>query len=468
SILYLSLYSLPAQAVYLNQNGLGEVMLVPYYTVNNNLNTLVNVTNTTNDGKAIKINIREGLNGLAVLSYNVYLAPHDSWVFALMPTLSTIPNYSGQNSALHIAPDNSCAPFLNKSGQEFLPYEFSDVNNDLSRSREGFIEVIEMGVINPNSNLFRDIEPGGDGIPFSCEAVMNAWSNGGDWTGADLTAAQGGLSVETSLIDVAEGINYSYPSIVMSDFFGSPGWDHANPGDTSLSLDKADPAATKVNGDEVRRLTFERGIDAVSALLMSPSISGNYDLSSFVYGQTEMVYTFPTRRFYFNNGRLDPPFQLKAPGDNYCYDRYYGGNDFYLEIYDRESQKDDDSYGGGIVQPPQSPLPELCGTTAVLIYKLVYDSNAESEITQSLNSKTISSVSVQHATENGFTELTFFNTRALLATDQISHQSVALNGLPVVGVKLQRFTNAGAAQGLLAQYGAAELLRTQPAIITEQ
>jgi len=71
-ILLLVLVSCQVSAVRVNPQGIGEVLLVPYYTVNNGLNTTVAVTNTSEDVKAIKLNIREGLNGHSVLNYNVY------------------------------------------------------------------------------------------------------------------------------------------------------------------------------------------------------------------------------------------------------------------------------------------------------------------------------------------------------------------------------------------------------------
>ena len=49
-----------ASAVNLNPDGLGQVLLYPYYTVNSNgvgdnLQTLFSVVNTTYQGKAIKV-----------------------------------------------------------------------------------------------------------------------------------------------------------------------------------------------------------------------------------------------------------------------------------------------------------------------------------------------------------------------------------------------------------------------------
>jgi hypothetical protein len=44
-----------AQAVNVNPDGLGQVLLYPYYTTNNGNQTIVSVVNTTNQAKAVKV-----------------------------------------------------------------------------------------------------------------------------------------------------------------------------------------------------------------------------------------------------------------------------------------------------------------------------------------------------------------------------------------------------------------------------
>jgi hypothetical protein len=89
-------------------------------------------------------------------------------------------------------------------------------------------------------------------------------------------------------------------------------------------------------------------------------------------------------------------------------------------------------------------------------------------ITQSDNYMNIYSIAIQHAqhaTENGFVKTQFLNTRPLLGTDINSSQTVELYGLPILGVSLQQFTNAGAAEGLLAQYGSAHKVKSSLRVV---
>ncbi|NOQ64641.1 MAG: hypothetical protein GQ582_09035, partial [Methyloprofundus sp.] len=61
----------------------GEVLVFPYYNVNNDFITSFNITNTTTDYKAIKIRFRESENSNDVLDFNLYLSPNDVFTMAL-------------------------------------------------------------------------------------------------------------------------------------------------------------------------------------------------------------------------------------------------------------------------------------------------------------------------------------------------------------------------------------------------
>ena len=74
-----------ASAVDLNPDGLGQVLLYPYYTVNNDQNTLLSVVNTTSVGKAVKVRFLEGYNSREVLDFNLFLSPFDVWAATVFP-----------------------------------------------------------------------------------------------------------------------------------------------------------------------------------------------------------------------------------------------------------------------------------------------------------------------------------------------------------------------------------------------
>ena len=68
-----------ANAVDLNPDGLGQVLIYPYYTVNNSQSSMFSVVNTTNVSKAVKVRFLEGYNSREVLDFNLFLSPYDVW-----------------------------------------------------------------------------------------------------------------------------------------------------------------------------------------------------------------------------------------------------------------------------------------------------------------------------------------------------------------------------------------------------
>jgi len=201
-------------AVHVNPEGTGQVLIYPYYSLHNGLNTTYSVVNTTAAVKAIKVRFLEGQNSREVLDFNVYLSEYDVWTGVIGPWTSGISGHVGEESGAHASSDNSCAPRLNKSLQEFLPYEIDKdaPNNDLVRSREGHFEVLEMGeVTGAHAGAATHV----GGVPSNCQFLTDSW-NGGAWAGnpnTDMLPATGGLFGAASIYGVEEGFNVSYDAV---------------------------------------------------------------------------------------------------------------------------------------------------------------------------------------------------------------------------------------------------------------
>ncbi|MFV0544536.1 MAG: hypothetical protein ACK5L8_12725 [Marinicella pacifica] len=459
-ILLLTAYNV--YAVRVNPQGIGEVLLVPYYTVNNGLNTTASVTNTTEEVKAVKINIREGLNGYSVLSYNVYLGPNDTWTFVTGAYTSTIEGHEGEESAAHASSDYSCTPRLNKVVQEFLPDDIPDGPDAMQRVREGYIEIIEMGVL--EGELASAAVATGYGNPSDCMLLQDTW-NSGEWTtdtNHSLTPVTGGLMAEADIIDVAQGINYSLPVVALEEFFAEGSIHHTEPGDDSVSLDLAAPMATVYANKKSYQLSFERGIDAVSAVLMANEVLSTYNYEAVVNGMNETVYTQPTRRYYQSSPGYISHAPFPTSSVHGCSkDQDYGGVELTQTIFDREGQYYVQQ--GGITPPPPPPNNSFCGS--VFIQSIVSPGSGQSEspLTQSNNSQLIYARDIE--TENGFTRIGFVDTRPLVGTDINTDKTVHLMGLPVIGVTLNRFTNNNAQPGVLAQYGFSHPLKKKIRLI---
>src|SRR5687768_14269717 len=137
-----------ATAVNLNPDGLGQVLIYPYYTVNAGNDTLLSVVNTTNRAKAVKVRFLEGRNSREVLDFNLYLSPFDVWTAAVF-------QLSGTGEANLLTRDTSCTvPAIRTNtslpqtagGDRYVPFRnfaYTGGNADngptsLTRTREGY------------------------------------------------------------------------------------------------------------------------------------------------------------------------------------------------------------------------------------------------------------------------------------------------------------------------------------------
>jgi hypothetical protein len=143
-----------AQAVNLNPDGLGQVLIYPYYTANDGNQTILSVINTTDNAKAVKVRFLEGFNSREVLDFNLYLSHHDVWTAAIGLVDGT--------TSLVIGDDSCTAPYFygNRGDDElvfiqpFLDLAFKGDGGptSIARAAEGHFEMIEMGTIPPTWN----------------------------------------------------------------------------------------------------------------------------------------------------------------------------------------------------------------------------------------------------------------------------------------------------------------------------
>lgn len=303
-----------AQAVYLSTTGTGQVLIYPYYTVRNGFATLLSVTNTQNNTKALKIRFREGMNGRDVSNFSLFLAPNDTWTAAVTDTA---------NGARILTNDNSCVVpsfFFDETHKfsgttqtfnEFYNFMYTGIRQDnpafasLDRTREGFFEIIEMGVIDASlSNTAAQI------IGFvgaqNCAtldrfdgAVLVPGSIQFPNSGAPLMAPpRGGLRGWASLINAASGANYTFRPTVLDGWSSQVAYSGAGSFNGTLLRD-AFPATSMVTTPAgVVVSQWENGRDAVSAALMRESVINDFVLDAGTDSQTDWIITFPTKPFY--------------------------------------------------------------------------------------------------------------------------------------------------------------------------
>ncbi len=431
------------QAVQVNQRGHGEVLIYPYYTVNNDLNTLYSVVNTTADTKAIKVRFLEGDIGLEVLSFNVYLSAFDVWTGALFSSTSTIADHAGEATAVHVSTDTSCAPFLNKGGQEFLPFAIdTDSDHDnrgMRRATEGHLEIIEMGVLTAAGVAWAD--HGVSGVPANCGRIQDDWDDNGMWNTSTPDEPSGGLMGAATLVNVAEGMAFSYDAIALQNFWQGPG-NHTEPGSPEPDLNAAFPESRVLLDDgEMVVSEWTHGFEAVSAVLTKSGIINEYAIDQGVGGKTEWLLSYPTKGYHSGSDDVIAPFTQTWDGANAC-------ETFAVELWNREAYLKPPLSCGSVTCSPTQMLPKMCKSANVISF-IAPDGDvmSESRILGSDNLLTISTIDGSNS-ENGWAKLTFPESAQ---TDPLSGE--AIKGMPVAGIAVMQFTNAGAAEGLLAQYG---------------
>lgn len=322
--------STSANAVNIANDGLGEVLIFPYYSARNGFASFFNITNTSDDTVVLKVRWYEGENSRDARDFNVILSPHDIWSVATLANRTT--------GAAHARTgDNSCtSPLLpvdgNGSGSthgiDFTNLAYTGSNKDtgnagLDRTREGYFIVFEMGIIDKNLD---PLTPTGkdaaniiasalhskvgqnQGVPgagdsdtkTNCGLIDKLFSTeaGTAKIAAVTTEPENNLKGRGVLIELGTGVAHGYDPTVLANF--STSQMITAPGTAEPSLNQADPAISIQSDDNNAGIpvvhAFARGVDAVSDLLSRTTVINDYNITG--ESQTDWVITFPTKSFY--------------------------------------------------------------------------------------------------------------------------------------------------------------------------
>lgn len=504
-----------ASAVTLNPDGLGQVLIYPYYTVNvpqnladepSNLTTAFSVVNTTNQGKAVKVRFLEGRNSREVRDFNLYLSPYDVWT-------ATVFKLPGEDQANLLTDDESCTvPKIKTAadgasggaigtlpdGRKFVRFSSAlysadpiygaagSVGRSLANTREGHFEMIEMGVVgnNPGNNggvarnSIAAITHTPAGIPANCQKVNDAWNafpTAGYWTldaSVDLNPASGGLFGSASIVDGANGTMLPYSPDAVDGFFAQGGFFHSDPGNTlpslaSVGLPAATATALVFKNGQVVTATYgatagTRRIDAFSAVFMYENILNEYVLGGAAAASTDWAVTFPTKGFYVDRpyrlgatGVALPPFvELYAPGGS-CVE-------VQLTPFDREERGPGACTGSDADNPacdlcfspcenPEESIPVLCYETQIISFQDAGD-YATDATSPVLGSALAANIDTRaDDLSEGWLRIGL-NPVGETHALPTSAEGVTFFGLPVTGFSATNFVNDNAAPGKLANY----------------
>lgn len=302
------LSAVSAQAVYVSPTGQGQALIYPYYSARNvgtsqNFVSVLSLSNSTKAAKAVKIHVRESRHGRIVLGFHVFLGAHDQWRASIY-TQNTNLGPVARLAAL----DNSCTyptlPADANGGKsiDLRPFAYTGdgAGDGLGRTREGYVEIIELGDV-ADADLLTTVTSPGAGQNAPCSESLLTKVNDAGSAGRYVTVGSGGLSGNMQIFNINNGESYSYSATALDGFSqvalfepsvsNRPNLASVNPKRATVFTPGNDFGDTK---------TFDfgnsgRDADPVSAVLMHQAVQSDFIIDPELGARTDMILTFPTK-----------------------------------------------------------------------------------------------------------------------------------------------------------------------------
>ena len=137
-----------ANTLVANKDGIGHIVVVPYYSAASGNDTYLSITNTdTRNGKAVKVRFRGASNSDDVFDFTLLLSPGDVWT-------GTVTKDATSGKAKLLTGDKSCTIPNAINGSTFVtgrlaPYQSADAQ--AKETLEGYVEILNMADIYPGT-----------------------------------------------------------------------------------------------------------------------------------------------------------------------------------------------------------------------------------------------------------------------------------------------------------------------------
>lgn len=458
-----------AEAVYQDVNGVGQVLIYPYYTVQsasgNAFNTYMSVVNTTNKAKVVKVRFREGKTSAEVLDFNLYLSPNDVWTAGVVPADAT-----ATSTARLFTTDVSCTnPPIPATGVDFRNFLYLTGGDALGtttgvdRTREGYFEIIEMGTL--TGVAAANVTHGATGVPANCAAVQ-----GQTVVLLTVEAPQGGLMGGATLINVATGADFTYKADALAEFRVAPFYtDIAN---DAPNLSSADDNSVVVNtgtltaagapaGATVYRTTFVTvsgalsGARAVASIYMHTDVMNEFVLDTATQSTTDWVITQPVKRFFVDSTTARQPYTNVLTATGAC-------ETINFTFFNREERGAAASGVDFSPAPPAGAANSLCWESTVMAIRNGATHLPAATASTVLGSLNLTNVNVTAGLQNGWGYVTFIGAgasvlgmggageRAITSPPPMvvaATPAVTFFGLPTTGFMVRSFRNGNLACG---------------------
>jgi hypothetical protein len=460
-----------AEAVYLSPNNTGQVLIYPYYTVQsadgNSWNTYLSVVNTTTRAKAVKVRILEGKTSSEVLDFNLFLSANDVWTAAIVPSSDA----AGAPGHI-ITTDVSCTnPAFPAGGVDFRNNQYATGSGGVSlpgkgldRTREGYIEILEMGVL---SGSWEAAVTHADGVPDDCTVVQGPAATP---PAGEINPPAGGLMGTGTLINVNNGQDAGYKADALEAW--SNAVQYSVPSLTTPNLGSATPATALVinaggvdaGGAAMLATAYlaaygaitvsgvPAGARAVASVYMHTSVMNEYVLDSATASNTDWVITQPLKNLFVTSTTAATPYTNVLTTDGAC-------ETVSFQYFDREERAA--AAGTADFSPPVSTTPNaLCWESNVLSIRNGASHMPTGTTSGILGSVNSTSVNVDPTFQNGWAILTFTGANAtagmagataastrtsldnlLVPAPVTATAAVTFFGLPVTGFMVRNFAN---------------------------
>ncbi len=281
------LVSSNSSAVQLRHDHRGEVLIFPFFSAENDWESLIHIPGSEGEDRAIfafpgseenismilKLRVREGINGKEVNRFNIYTYRGESW-------RASISRDANNHVVLHVV-EGGCIVANN--------LEFGGAGSQFQLGASmGTIEIYKIGLRSTR------------GEATDCEEIANRWKPQGIWLTDPRVGVSGTsnstISAEMTLLNVKKGLAASYTATALSQFkdkdIEKNNISHTSPSDPSPNLAEAKPLVTSMTGVDVVPESGE-GIDAVAAVLSHEVYENDVVTEESIGASTDWLISYP-------------------------------------------------------------------------------------------------------------------------------------------------------------------------------